>query len=169
MIKKAILGFLTRQNIKKRKREPSPDFRSARKVGLLFDHTFENSGDVDQLCEALTLAGKEVTTLNFCRNKEKLTTQKPCMDKRDIGIFGDIKGDHLHFFINQPYDYFICLDTTHHFAVDFVLSLAKSPCKVGLLDERRGELFDLMIKTDPDRNEPANEILKYLKMIHHDA
>lgn len=169
MIKKALLRYKTTQRIKRHTPVTGPDFRRARRIALLFDIDYEVTGEIAILTDALAHAGKEVSTLMFCMNRKKLTTQRPCFDPGDIGSFGEVKGDHLHFFLSQEYDYFICLDSTGHFTVDYVLSLAKTPCRVGLLQESRADLLDLMIKVDPDRNEVSNDILRYLKMIQHDA
>lgn len=168
MIKKAIIRYKTAKNIKKHKSEVGPDFRNARRIGILYDIEHEATGEVAALIDSLTHAGKDVSTLTFCMNRKKLVTQQHYFDPSDLSLFGEVKGDHLHFFINQSYDYFICLDSTHHFAVDYVLSLAKSPCRVGPADETRIDLYELMIKANSE-NEISSDILRYLKMIHHDA
>ncbi len=169
MIKKAIIRHKIGQRVKRHTPVTGPDFRRARRFALLFDIDYEVTGEIAILTDALTHAGKEVSTLMFCMNRKKLTTQRPCFDPGDISSLGEVKGDQLHFFLSQAYDYFICLDSTGHFTVDYVLSLAKSPCRVGLFQESRADLLDLMIKVRTDRNEVSNEIIRYLKMIQHDA
>ena len=89
----------------------------------------------------------------------------PFFTSLDITYGGDVKGDDLGKFLAQQYDFALCLDQSGHFLIDYVFSLIKTKCRVGINSDARAHYYDLMINSTDDKASLSSEVIRYLKMI----
>ena len=89
----------------------------------------------------------------------------PFFTSLDITYGGDVKGDDLGKFLAQQYDFALCLDQSGHFLIDYVFSLIKTKCRVGINSDARAHYCDLMINSTDDKASLSSEVIRYLKMI----
>lgn len=165
MLKKALLNFKTRSNLKKRPQMTMMDFQSCQKIAIVYSDLFENESNIQKIVTQLKADQKEVSLLVFCHHPKKKRTSLPSFHNDDVSFFGEIKSDELAYFLKQEYDFALCFDQSRHFVIDYVFSLLKAKCRVGILAPTRDHLFDMMVQSTDDQTPVSGEVLKYLKMI----
>ena len=91
--------------------------------------------------------------------------------KSDLNWMGEIQAPKLKQFTDTQFDFLFCIESTPEPVFDIILSQAKANCRVGLFDEKRTNLFELMVENPEPENleHTLNQMLKYTKLLlYHD-
>ncbi|WP_420578480.1 DUF6913 domain-containing protein [Ekhidna sp.] len=131
-------------------------------IGILYNSLEFTSESVSKLEELLKNDGKEIAKMGFA---DKPSENKLMFSKKDISSTGTVKKDQLDFFIKQPFDFLISLDTSENRNYKYVLALSKATCKVGFETEQYYDLLQLSLKMDESKPKAVANIVRYLKMI----
>ncbi len=137
-------------------------FAEARNIGILYNAAEFNTTIVSELEDQLKANGKDVAKAGF---SDKPTEDPLLFDKKAISGTGTIKKDHLSFFINQPFDFLISLDTSGNMNFKYVLALSKATCKIGFETEQYYDLLQMSLKLEGSKTQAVENLMKYLKMI----
>jgi hypothetical protein len=87
--------------------------------------------------------------------------------KSDITWLGDINSPKMNAFLDTQFDFLFCIESEHQPVFDIILSKTKANCRVGLFDEKRTNLFELMVE-NPDWKDvdyTLKQMLKYTKLL----
>lgn len=137
-------------------------YAEASNIGILYNSNEFNSETIDKLEELIKNDGKSVAKIGFA---DKPSENVLIFNKKDISGTGNIKKDNLSFFIKQPFDFLISLDTSENINYKYVLALSKAVCKVGFETEQYYDLLQLSLKMDESKPKSVANIVRYLKMI----
>jgi hypothetical protein len=87
--------------------------------------------------------------------------------KSDISWKGEIISPKMNQFLDTQFDFLFCIESEPQPVFDLVLSQTKANCRIGLFDEKRTNLFELMVQ-NPDWNDldhTLEQMLKYTKLL----
>jgi hypothetical protein len=87
--------------------------------------------------------------------------------KSDINWKGEINSPKMTVFLDTPFDFLFCIESEKQPVFDIILSQTKANCRVGLYDESRTNLFELMVE-NPDWKDveyTLKQMLKYTKLL----
>lgn len=166
MLKKSILQVKSKKNTKRRKHTVNVDFSSSRTVAILYTEPFSAPKELEALISDLKKAGKEVDVLSFCRDRKIESLNYDHFVPSDISTNGKLRSDKIEKFTQKGFDFAICLDQSLNQYVEYVFSLLKTKCRVGLVPMRH-ELFDMVIASTQNEEDWHTNVMKYLKMIQH--
>lgn len=167
MLKKAIVSYKTQSNLRKHRSQEMMDFTTSTRFAIIYSDLFESENNLQGIIKDLESLGKEVSVMAFCHQPKKSITKSPFFSSLDISYSGAIKSEDLNHFLSQQYDYALCLDESGHFLIDYVFSLLKSKCRVGLHSDDKARHYDLMIHSADDKASQSSEVIRYLKMIQN--
>lgn len=167
MIKKAIIKYKTRQALKKRVHHDMMDFRNSQRIAILYSDQFEQEESIVEVVEDMKGLGKEVTMMVYCHLPKKKITELPFFTSLDVSVGGSINSEELNSFLKQQYDFALCFDQSGHFLIDYVFSLIKTRCRVGVCSASKLHHFELMIHKGQEKAPLSSEVLRYLKMIQN--
>jgi hypothetical protein len=70
-------------------------------------------------------------------------------------------------FLDTSFDFLFCIESEHQPVFDVILSKTKANCRVGLYDEKRTGLFELMVNNPnpKDIGETLKQMLNYTKLL----
>lgn len=167
MLKKAILNFKTKKNIKRRPEQVMMDFQSSERFGIIYSDDFENEESIREIVKDLKDMGKKVNMMVFCHQIKNKATALPHYSDYDISFKGEIKGGELDEFLKQSYDFALCFDQSGHFLIDYVFSSINAKCRVGIQSPDRIGLFEMMIQSGKENTSLSSEVMRYLKMVQN--
>jgi hypothetical protein len=87
--------------------------------------------------------------------------------KSDISWQGEINSPKMNQFLDTQFDFLFCIESETQPVFDIILSQTKANCRVGLYDEKRTNLFELMVQ-NPDKKDieyTLKQMLKYTKLL----
>lgn len=137
-------------------------YAESSRIGVLYNITEFKPESIEKLEELFKNDGKEIAKMGF---SDKPTDDKLAFCKKDISSTGIVKSHNLDFFIKQPFDFLLSLDTTENPNYKYVLALSKAVCKVGFETEQYKDLLQLSLKMDESKPKAVANIVRYLKMI----
>jgi len=87
--------------------------------------------------------------------------------KADIKWNGDIQSAKMDHFLDTSFDFLFCIESEPQPVFDLILSKTKANCRVGLYNEKRTGLFELMVNNPDPKNigETLKQILNYTKLL----
>jgi len=87
--------------------------------------------------------------------------------KSDINWKGEINAPKISQFLDTPFDLLFCIESETQPVFDIILSQTKANCRVGLFDENRTNLFELMVENpnQKDIGYTLKQMLKYTKLL----
>lgn len=137
-------------------------YADANSIGILYHADDFGTEPIQKLKELLVNDGKDVALLGFV---EKPSENALMFHKKDISNTGVIRNDNLTFFIEQPFDFLLSLDTSGNMNYRYVLALSKAICKVGFENLEYHDLLQLSLKMDENKPKAIANMARYLKMI----
>lgn len=167
MLKKAIIQYKTRFNLKKREHSEPVDFLSGQNIAIIYSDEFENEDQITTIMKELEDEGKTVNLLVFCHDIKKKNTSLPFFSTKDISLTGEIKKSEIAAFFKEAYDFALCFDQSSHYLIDYAFSLIQAKCRIGLRSPDREHFFEMMIHSESSTKPLSSEVLKYLKMVQH--
>lgn len=166
MLKKTILQYKTKKNLKHRILEPNADFKSSKQIAIVYsDQLAGQNENINHLIKELEDEGKNVSVLIYCHSPQQINTSLPHFTSKDISTIGEIKNEHLTNFLKGKYDFALCLDKSNYFLIDYIFSMIKAKCRVGFMHPTRDNLFEMMVHVENTETALSSEVLRYLKMI----
>lgn len=87
--------------------------------------------------------------------------------KSDISLMGKILAPKVEQFIDTEFDFLFCIESEPQPVFDLILSQTKANCRVGLFEENRTKLFELMVQNPDPKNleHTLSQMLKYTKLL----
>ncbi len=166
-MKKAIVNFKTRKNLKSHQQQEMTDFERSNSFGLIYSDSFGQQSELEEIIRILKSFGKKVEVMVFLPQPKRKSNDLLFFSGSDINFGGDIKNEQLKAFLDKTYDFALCLDQSGHFIIDYVFSLIKTKCRVGVNGDETIRDYDLMIHTSPNKTSLGREVIRYLKMIQN--
>ena len=80
---------------------------------------------------------------------------------------GEISSPKMTQFLDTQFDYLFCVESEPQPVFDILLSQSKANCRVGVFDEKRTNLFELMVE-NPDwtnLDHTLKQMLNYTKLL----
>ena len=144
-----ILPWRIRSQIReKRVKRGSTPYREAKKIGILF--TMNNLDDYEVIRgfeNKLKKEGKEVKVLSYLpKNVENFHFHYDIFSHTDFAAFGQIKAHNIHEFIEQRFDYLICLDKAPNLYIQYILAASAARFRIGTHIDNKEALYELMIR-----------------------
>lgn len=123
-------------------------YKQARTVGLLFTmHSLDDYEAIRNFESKLKKDGKEVKGLSFLpKNMENFHFHYDIFSSTDFSAFGQVKAGNINTFIEQKFDYLVCLDTESNLYIEYILAASAARFRIGNYAENKEPLFDLMIR-----------------------
>lgn len=162
MIKNTLLNQRCKRLAKRQPQEHS-SYVNSTSIGILYNKD-EYDTDLIQnvLGDNLKKDGKEISMLAF---EQKENDVPYSFSKKNISISGDLDKDSVNYFLKQPFDFLITLDTSGDIHFKYVLALSKAVCKIGIYAKAHSELLLMTLKPSKNPEESMEDLIKYLKMI----
>jgi hypothetical protein len=164
MLKPWFIRYRTRKAQKELpEKDKQIDFSQGKKFGLLINLDEDWLEVAQELEEGLKEAGKEVHQLGYLFGppKEHSIT---CVEHKQINWWGLFKEGQKPGFLNQHFDFLVVFDQELDYLGNYLATLSQKECTVGLCQENTVPHWDFQLRCK--KSEPANYLLKYLKMIH---
>lgn len=143
--------FLYRQSLRKYRStnlaKASPGhFKNIRSVGIIFDAMEARDRDVVlDYARTLKEGGIAVDILGYFNTKiEGPSFKVPYFDIRGLNFAGIPTGEHVHTFIQKPFDVLINLDQSDHKAINYVCAASQAIFKCGPAHGNPAH-YDLMV------------------------
>lgn len=167
--------FLLKRNVKKLVRVKTVhNLDSAKTLGIVFEYKDEDEFKVfEKLIAKLRSRKIDVKALVFLPY-EKLLEYIPQKLSIDFITHSDLDyvfhpiGTRANEFIENQYDILIDLNTNKLFSLECVTALSKASYKIGIYDDTKQHVYDLMLKMPIDEELPIiiEQYLHYLDMLN---
>lgn len=169
--------FLAQKSRKARARSENgprttPNFSEAGSIGILFSlEDEENHAALAQFIQWLEGQRKKVRVLTYFEYKRShpFTFYFDAFTKEDISPMGLIQNAKVSQFLEIEFDFLYCIYTKEQPVLDIILAETKAKCRVGPFDEKRLNLFELMIQPN-DAHDGVEAMIgqmkTYSKAIH---
>lgn len=167
MLKKTIVTYKTNKLLRQHHSESMMDFKVSQRFAIVCSDQFEKEDNLKEIVRDLEGLGKEVNTMTYCHQPKKQITGLPFFTSLDVNYSGQIQSEELQSFLSQSYDFALCFDESRHFLIDYVFSLIKSKCRVGINSDERSRHYDLMVHSSQQSTPLSSEVIRYLKMIQN--
>lgn len=136
-----------------RSKRGSTPYRQAKSVGILF--TMNNLDDYEAIRNfetKLKKDGKEVKVLSYLpKNVENFHFHYDIFSHTDYSATGEVKAANISSFIEQRFDYLICLDNNPNLYIDYILATSAARFRIGNYRENKEPLYELMLRLNgPD-------------------
>lgn len=168
MLKMSFLKMRTISALKKNKNlRASIPYKQAQSIGILFTvEDKQKHTDIKELIHLLEQDGKKVRVLEFLPNKkENYEFLFDFFSIEDLSFWGSINSDQAQNFIQTPFDFLFCIDTTSNQLVLNLLANSKAHCRVGRYNELESEFFEFMIGQNGTTKGLIETMYKYSKQI----
>ncbi|MBW3545764.1 MAG: hypothetical protein KY428_09255 [Bacteroidetes bacterium] len=162
---KSILPIRTRKQLRQnRSRRMSTTYREAKSVGIVFTmHHLEDYEAIRQFENKLKKDGKVVKVLSYLpKNVENFDFHYDIFSHTDFTATGKIKAENIKEFIQQKFDYLICLDKAPNMYIDYIMAASAACFRIGNYGENKEPLFELMI-----RQNGSDSVSNLIKQIQH--
>lgn len=137
-------------------------YQAASTIGILYNMDEFGTEAIHELATLLKTDGKNVALQGYTNQH---TEEPMSFSKKDISNTGTIKKDSLAFFVKQPFDFLLSLDTTENVNYRYILALSKAICKIGFETEHYYDVLQLSLKVDENQSNSIANMVRYLKMI----
>ena len=156
IIPKRIQGQL-KKNTTKRQSMP---YQQVKRVGIMFTMTrLDDFEAIRKFEQKLKKENKEVEVISFLpKSVENFHFHYDIFQQKDFGATGKPKAENINTFINQSYDYLICLDSEPNQYLQYILAASKAKLRLGFASEEWNPVFDLAIKLPGNQQSVAQLI-----------
>lgn len=131
-----------------RARRGSVAYREARSVGMMFTmHNLDDYEAIRNFENKLKKDGKDVKVLCYLpKNVENFHFHYDIFTTTDFNAMGQVKASNITTFIEQKFDYLICLDYTPNLYLEYILAASAARCRIGSFAENKEFLYELTIR-----------------------
>jgi len=167
--------FLLKRNIQKFDRiKAVHNLKSAKSIGIVYEYKNENEFKiVENLIDKLRGRKIEVKVLVFLPYEKLLEyiPQKLSIDfitHKDLNSVCQPIGQRPTEFIAKQFDILIDLNTNKMFSLEYVTAMSRAFYKLGVYDENKQQVYDLMLKmpTEDNLSNIVEQSLHYLNMLN---
>ncbi|MES2732269.1 MAG: hypothetical protein V4714_10985 [Bacteroidota bacterium] len=124
-------------------------FGRAKNIGILFDANFEgkDAQAINMFYKRLRDEGKNVKSLTYFPQERSspFDFKFDFFTSKDLTMLGDLKTEVVDRFVNTDFDYLYCINSVSFLPFDYILAQSKARFRVGVYQEEKSELFELMI------------------------
>ncbi|WP_224999216.1 hypothetical protein [Cesiribacter sp. SM1] len=147
-----------------RSKRGSVTYRDAKKVGILFTmNSLDDYESIRQFENRLKKDGKEVNVLSYLpKNVENFHFHYDIFSITDFSATGQVKAGNITNFLEQKFDYLICLDKEPNLYIEYILAASAARCRIGNYVENKESLFELMIRLNGN-----NSVNNLIQQIYH--
>lgn len=139
-------------------------YREVRKVGVVFTmHNLDDYEAIRAFEKRLKNEGKDVKVLAYLPNNvENFHFHYDIFSNKDFSATGQVKAGNIANFLQQKFDYLICLDKTPNMYLEYLLAASQARFRIGNYTSGKEPLFELMIGL------PAQEsVANLIQQIYH--
>jgi len=146
------------------------NYHQINQIGILFDLTEDvNPEPLTAFIKKLEFDHKKLKILTYFEHVHS-HPYKFYIDyflKTDINWRGEINSPKMTQFLDTPFDFLFCIESETQPVFDIILSQTKANCRVGIFDEKRTNLFELMVENPnpKDVEYTLKQMLKYTKLL----
>lgn len=167
-MRKAVINFKNRAQLKKEKSRQNLGYKNARLVGILFiGGNPEKDAAVFSLKAALEADGKLVKLLQFQKVDKTKEATFPSFDEKSFGFFGQVQSSGVKEFCAEKFSYLFHLDINSNPYTNFVLVNCEAECRIGIHSKGKESYYDFMIKEEKKMNQKElfDKMLEYTKIL----
>lgn len=169
MFKNLGQSYSKKKHLKKKGNRSFVEIASAKTAGILINNLKKNHLVLETLVKNLVDYGIKPIVLTYLEKNEPFNS-KLCdlaLSKKDFNWLGQIHKAEIKKFINSPFDYLICLNTSPFLPFENILAQSNSKCRVGIRHPENANCYELTIGIEGEKNiaKSSQEIVRYLKMI----
>jgi hypothetical protein len=181
MLKERIREFLMNRRSEEARKTSDTQARNVvnysqvNQIGILFHLTEDVEPEpLGQFIKKLEQDHKKVKSLTFLEN----THSHPYRFYIDFFRKDDIKWNgnleeipKIRQFLDTQFDYLFCIESEPQPVFNVLLQKSKANCRIGLFDEKRTNLFEIMVDNPDWKDLPhtLEQMLNYLKILKNDA
>ncbi|MDH5396825.1 MAG: hypothetical protein OEX02_01675 [Cyclobacteriaceae bacterium] len=149
MLSKTIIQYktksLTKRNSPIRRFIP---YAKAERIGVVFCiEGLDKHQTIKEFIRQLEMDGKSVKSLGYLpKGAENHEFRFDFFTEKDVNAIGQVTKETITEFINIPFDYLYCIDSTPNIYINYILARSKAKCRIGLHDGENHPYFELMIK-----------------------
>lgn len=169
MLKNAGQSYSIKKALKQKSKREFINLDKAKTAGILISNLKNDHKSLELLTKALKEKGLKTTVLSFLKDKEvfNYNLSNVPFSNKDINWLGQIKSQEIKNFINSPFDYLICLNTSPFLPFENILAHSKAKCRVGIQHSENSNCYEVSIGLSDVNNsiKLPSEIMKYLEMI----
>jgi hypothetical protein len=133
-----------------------PNFKEAKKIGFLFiNENRSMSTVINRFMKNLLEQKKVVDALTFmpvAHQENPYGFRYDICTARNISWLGEMQHERVKEFITTDYDYLFCVTLNINDFLSYVLQNSKAKCRVGIYQEGKENLFELMIHLQADQD-----------------
>lgn len=87
--------------------------------------------------------------------------------KADFNLMGQLASPKVEQFIDTEFDFLFCIESEPQPVFELILSQTRANCRVGLFDDRRTNLFEMMVENPEPKNieHTLDQMLNYTKLL----
>lgn len=162
---KTLLPIRMRKQLRQnRTKRMSTTYREAKAIGIVFTmHNLDDYEAIRQFEKKLKQDGKAVTVLCYLpKNVENFHFHYDIFSHTDFSATGNVKAGNIQEFIQQKFDYLICLDETPNLYIEYIMAASAARFRIGNYGEDKEALFELMI-----RQNGTDSVSNLIKQIQH--
>lgn len=170
MLKKLALLLKSRIALKYNSvKRTTPDFKSAKTVGILIKNIDDNKKLLQNILTELEAEGKKVHILSYQRKKTKSIKglKYDIITPRDVTFLGNFKSFAIKKFIKTDFDYLFSLNTSSFLLFENILARCSAKCRVGIFNESKKQYYEMMIHPGKENSlsSLAKQMIFYTRLI----
>lgn len=123
-------------------------FKEAKQVGVLFNASNEAmEKPLAAFIRQLEKEGKSVTSLTYFDKEREAAFQFPydVFTGNEIDWLGNIKSEKANKFMEKNFDFLFCFQAQPSEVTDLLLANSAAKCRVGIYEEGKEDLYELML------------------------
>jgi len=163
MLRELFLNKQIRKNVTNRIDSGLIQYSKAKSLGIFFNMSEFDYENIKTFVNHVNNEGKETSILGYTEKLEGPVLFDSVV-KREITSTGTIKSVEFQEFVKKNFDFLIVLSYSTDITFDYLISMCKAKCKVGLFsEENEFEQFDLQLKTA--KGSEIEDLIKYIQKI----
>lgn len=142
-------------------------YKQALSIGILFSVEDKLKHDaVKEFIRQLQLDGKKVSVLEFLpHKKDNYEFMFDFFTVKDLSFWGKVTSPDADKFMDIPFDYLFCIDTTYNPLILHLLARSKAHCRIGKFSQQDHPFFELMIEQNGSVKNLIDSMYKYTKQL----
>lgn len=142
-------------------------YQQAQSVGILFSVEDKQKHEaIKDFIKTLQQDGKKVTVLEFLpKYKDNYEFKFDFFTIKDLSFWGKVNSPDADKFMESPFDYLYCIDSTYNPLILHLLAKSKARCRIGKFSSKDQPFFELMIEQNGSVKNLIDSMYKYTKQL----
>ena len=142
-------------------------YSEALKIGIIFCNDDQSKIEAaDRLGTLLKMDGKQVKTMAYERRNDVKHLPYDSITRENFSFFGNFIGKPITDFVNNEFDFLVCIDEQPNNLVRNILANSKAKCRVGRYEENNQPSFEMLLKNKKSGDSGwVDSIYQYLKIL----